>query len=318
VINSTYTHSFTLLKYLEQIDKLRSTVLTTAINPEIKQQLRWQATLDKTYALLAQNDKSTNNLSFNQFKKLLRNTLTPKYTSPQKQVYGYKKALDYIRFNWQIVDKKVTSKDLLKLYSIFGSGRLQNEKLSLDQLLEYLQAKSAHPILQSGIAYAEVIRFAPFTEDNLPLAHLLAYLFLYKSGFDFEGLLVFENHFKKDQNNYQNKLQQALKTSNLTDWLEYFAQSITSQLETVVKDISTKGKQPSQTQLPTNLTERQKEILALFDEPSVVITNRKIQHLFNISQITSSRDLAKLASLGLIATNGKGRSIHYTKFPKES
>ncbi len=45
----------------------------------------------------------------------------------------------------------------------------------------------------------------------------------------------------------------------------------------------------------------------------MTITNKKVQKLFKVSQITASRDLAKLASVGLLFTHGKGRSVYYTK-----
>ncbi len=62
-----------------------------------------------------------------------------------------------------------------------------------------------------------------------------------------------------------------------------------------------------------DLNERQKEIISLVDKPNSKISNKHVQKIFNVSQITASRDLAKLASLGLLFAISKGRSTFYTK-----
>ena len=49
-----------------------------------------------------------------------------------------------------------------------------------------------------------------------------------------------------------------------------------------------------------DLNERQKVILGILDQPGVSITNKTVQKRFKISQITASRDLSKLAILGLL------------------
>jgi Fic family protein len=53
--------------------------------------------------------------------------------------------------------------------------------------------------------------------------------------------------------------------------------------------------------------------MAIVDRPGTRITNKMVQKHFKVSQITASRELAKLATLGLIISIGKGRSIYYTK-----
>ncbi|MCX6732604.1 MAG: hypothetical protein NTV98_03635 [Candidatus Roizmanbacteria bacterium] len=51
----------------------------------------------------------------------------------------------------------------------------------------------------------------------------------------------------------------------------------------------------------------------LFSTPGAKVSNRMVQKKFKVSQITASRDLAKLADSGLIFAIGKGRSTYYTK-----
>ena len=70
------------------------------------------------------------------------------------------------------------------------------------------------------------------------------------------------------------------------------------------------------TRLPISffdLTERQKEIVRLSAHPEATLTNASLQKRFSVSQITASRDLARLTGLGLLFAHGRGRSIYYTK-----
>ena len=105
----------------------------------------------------------------------------------------------------------------------------------------------------------------------------------------------------------------ANQTRNLTLWLEFFAEGIINQLEEALKDIENLS---YKTTLPAaffNLNDRQKHILTFLEEPGSRITNKKVQNIFNISQITASRDLAHLKTLGLLISHGKGRSVYYTR-----
>jgi Fic family protein len=103
------------------------------------------------------------------------------------------------------------------------------------------------------------------------------------------------------------------QSNNLTVWLEYFALGIIVQLNKALEDIH---KNRFATTLPASywkLNERQREILLMLEQPGTRITNKSVQKMFGVSQITASRDLAKLASLGLLFVHGKGRSVFYIK-----
>ena len=83
----------------------------------------------------------------------------------------------------------------------------------------------------------------------------------------------------------------------------------------VAEDVITEAF-PYRVSLPATfweITTRQKEIMMYLENPTASVTNKTVQKLFNISQITASRDLARLANLGLLLAHGKGRSVYYTK-----
>lgn len=318
MINITYTHSFNLIRYLEQLDQLRVNLLLYPLHPQRKLEMRWHAAIARTYALLDQSETLASKTTIDQVRKFLSNQKSQTEDTKEQKVQAFKKAFDYIRFNWLLSDHPVTFQDVVKLHSSFSKSKLRVDRSLIDQFLDYIQVKKERPIVQAAVAYEEIIRLSPFSENNTPLAYLLSYLFLYKSGLNFDDYLVIENHFKKDETNYKNRLQEAVKSGNLTGWVEYFAQSIVSQLENILKDFDAQRDIPLSKDSLFTLSPRQKEMLALFDEPNLNLTNKKVQQLYKISQITASRDLAKLASIGLIIQNGKGRSIYYTRFPRKS
>ncbi|MEK7517565.1 MAG: hypothetical protein AAB583_03365, partial [Patescibacteria group bacterium] len=166
----------------------------------------------------------------------------------------------------------------------------------------YLEAKKENPIIQSAIVYTELIKMQAFTKKNEVIPLLISILFLYKYGYDFKGFLAYENTWLE-----KNSL-------SLTLWLEEFSENVLKQIELIDQSVS---KPNIILQDLSNsfweLNERQKSVLAFLDNPNVVITNRNIQKWHKVSQITSSRDLAKLTNLGFLFSHGKGRSVYYTK-----
>ncbi|OGK57462.1 hypothetical protein A3H83_03340 [Candidatus Roizmanbacteria bacterium RIFCSPLOWO2_02_FULL_39_8] len=62
-----------------------------------------------------------------------------------------------------------------------------------------------------------------------------------------------------------------------------------------------------------SLNSRQREIIQMLEDPKSRITNKQVQKKFSVSQITASRDLAKLTIVGVLFSHGKGRSTWYSK-----
>ncbi len=292
----SYNLSSSLVESLQRIENLRQKILLTPLSLKVELRLRFEAMINRVYWSLTLSD---NPLTKAEMVKLLTSDQSKKsLTQDQQEVLNYKKALDYISQNWLVSPDRVTPKVVTTLHGLACSGRLRGSEAELKQVLDYLQASSENPVVQAGVAQ--------ITAGNDCTARLLALLFLYKAGFDFRGLLVLEEYFRRDLVSFQQK-------TNLTLWLEYFAKGVATQLEKALEDIALSR---SKTDLPAsfwNLKDRQKEILTIMGQPGITITNKKVQKQFRVSQITASRDLSRLAQLGLIFARGKGRSIYYTK-----
>ena len=318
MLNLSYNLSSILRDRLQKIDLIRKDILLTPLSPKIELQMRWDIMIDRIYNSLALADSPltkpemikilTSNMVFEKDKNF------KKLSSEEENVLSYKRALDYISQHWLVPEKNVTVKDVLILYDIFYRGRLILPPSRIQEVLDYIQAHEDHPIIQAGVVCLGIVRIQPFSLGNGRLSRLLSYVFLYKNGYDVKGLIEFEKTWTADRQTYSEAIRIALEVTSITLWLEYFSNSVLTALAGAYRKINTLTSENVGVHSSFwELSDRQKSIINMLDQPGLTITNRKVQKHFGISQITASRDLSHLASLGILFTHGKGRSVYYTK-----
>lgn len=317
MLDFSYTLSEELKKDLQDLDFLRKDIALAPLSARTKLRLRWEAKINRIYWALLDTD---NPPSRKEIIKALTAPVKGRLKRPEQEVLNYKEVQDYIFQEWLATSRNVTPRTIINIHYIVykntGLGKItlsERNENSLRLLLDYLQSGQEHPIIQAGIAFVEILRIFPFSFGNDRIASLLSYLFLYKYGFDFRGFLVLEEYWHENQIELKRLLEEASSQKNLTSWLKFFTDGLVTQLEKAKKSVSS---QYPQLDIPISyfdLNDRQKGILNLLDEPNSTISNKKVQKLFKVSQITASRDLAKLVSLGTIFSHGKGRSTSYTK-----
>jgi hypothetical protein len=306
----SYAASSHLRESLQKIDVLRKNILLAILTPERELRFRWQATVERVFWSLSFLETP---LDKNEIVKLFKKP-REKQTKPiEQKALDCKKGFDYLTQEWIGSQEPVSPKTVIYLHGITCEGRLRVSQESLRSCLLYFQNTSEHPVIQASLIYSQIVSLSPFTKDNDKIASLLAYLFLYKAGFYCRGFLVLEEYFKRNLIDHQQILRQTEQADTQTLWIEFFAKAVENTLEKVSENISANK---TRLEVPTSmfkLNERQKEILALLENPEATITNRQIQKLFKTSAITASRDLAKLTTLELLFIHGKGRSVYYTK-----
>ncbi len=309
MLSLSYHLSGSLISSLEEINLLRQQILLTPLRPKLELRFRWEGLIDKIYWSL-----NLANISLNKREiiEILTIYTKKKLTPTQKDVLRYRYAFDYIYRDWSGSKKPLTSKTVLYLHELLAKGEIKTEA-SIKEVLDYLQTSTDHPVLQASIALIELMHLAPFTKGSAEVARLLAYIFLYKQGFDMRGMLVLEEYFRRDMKTYEEVMSRVTQDGNLTPWLEYVANGVILQLEKVKQKINEQAADGYLSAKAFELTERQQAILSVLDQPGSRITNKKVQKMFAISQITASRELAKLASIDLLFVHGKGRSVYYTK-----
>lgn len=312
-----YTISNEIIEKIHKAEKIRKEILLTPIQPKVERKLRWEATLQKIFWGLSLADTP---LSKENMLKILSSPPKKKMNNFEKDVLNYKKALDYIKEEWLASPQIVKADVLLKLYDIsckptFGSSKksFKEKKGKIEYLLNYLHTGNEHPIIQAGVAQIEIIKIAPFDYANRRVARLFTYLMLYKNGFDCKDLLVIEEYYRKDIVALKEALRSAFIQENLNTWLDYFTNGIVVQLEKALEKIK---EEKISIILPSSLWKLnpiQKRILEILENPEKKITNKEVQKIFGISQITASRYLSKMLRAGFLLSHGRGRSVFYTK-----
>lgn len=316
-MNLSYNISEHLKNYLSKIEKLRIDILTYPLSPKNELRLKWDANLERVIWSLSLTD---NPLSKTDVVKLLSSSVSKKRSNFEKDVINQKKAFGYIKENWTVTKNPINITAVKKLYDIacretYGpmSGLTEYSEKRIDTLFDYLEKGQDHPVIQAGIIQPEIIAIIPFDNGNGRVARLLSYLYLYRGGCDFREMLNLEEYYKRDIVTYKRMLEMSKIQGNLTLWLEYFAYGLGSGLEKALDTIKNLNFREETPAYYWKLNPRQRQILEQLEMPEKKITNKDVQKLFGVSQITASRDLARLASLGLLLANGKGRSVFYTR-----
>lgn len=313
--NLSYNLSPALQKSLQLFENTRRDILLTSLSPKTEMRLRWEMTIDKIYATLA---LSGNPLSKKTVYDILSHTPPKRPTRQQQEILNYKHALDVLRDQWLVNKRSVTftTVDSLAQYLYSNTDNayvyktLRTVQPGIQQLLEYIDQRSDHPLIDGATCCMQTVVIAGI--DIMRLGLTLLELFLHKSGVDVRGFLSLPDYWLRDRDTFDAIIRTTMSSGDFTKWLEYVAQSAVVQLEKVQQDLAQTG---FRTELPAKfweLNDRQRAILRILEQPGVIMTNKKVQKEFGISQITASRDLGKLAIQGLLYLHGKGRSIYYT------
>lgn len=291
----------TLKDQLAKVENLRKKILLTPVSPRTDMLLRWHAALAH---LTGWASLSNQPLTRDAILEIIDSTHTKTTTSLSTKVLNYKRCLDSIYLNWPANPDPATPATILELAQTLAVSHGSEKEIA--SLLAYLQAGEVNPLIQSAMAH---LYFYPNR-----LSYLASLLFLAKYGYDLRGWLSLEDYWSRDKDRYLKVIQQATESATVTLWLEYFCQAIIDQMEKVYASLAhpttTVDAQPFSFWY---LTDRQKAIVEQLNQPGISITNKKIQSVFKVSQITASRDLAKLVSLGVIFPHGHGRSTYYTR-----
>lgn len=308
--NFFYTVIPELKEKLERVKAVHDSIILILLTPKDEIKAQWEASINRiTHALLI-NGTTTSQQSVT---KILQPTKSRKTTDEERLVHGYKKAFDYTRQTWFASDKRFTEDTLKTILKPFKIPELTITHEKLEHILNFVQIQSEHPIVQASLSHALIQINQPFDNSNEHLATILPYLFLYKYGYSFRNMLDLEEYKIENKHLYEECMKTMKSSNNLSGIIEFYTNAVLQQSENIQKRLKEKKFDTEQQESFFHLTDRQKQILSLFDEPGLRLTNRKVQELFDVSQITASRDLAKLAELNLLFSSGKGRSVFYTK-----
>lgn len=311
MLSFSYTISLQLRETLNIVNRLRTQILTLPLPPKTETKLIWEGIAIRTWATLSLADYD---VPKHEVATILANPTGP--ARAITTILGLRSAYDFVHSQWRANPRQISLSALETLFTITHPRDTRLFAIvepSLKELLSYLDAQEEHPVIQAGIAHIHILTIPELPESGV-FARLVHYLFLAKYGFDTRGWVTPERVWQADTAAYTRLVAAYTHGDHtLTQWLEYIAQSMQTNLETLATDIRESRFHIEYPAAFWELSDRQKEILALMDTPDATITNRKAHKRFKVSQITASRDLSKLTSLGLLYPHGKGRSVYYTK-----
>ena len=104
-------------------------------------------------------------------------------------------------------------------------------------LVDWLnQDQQVHPVLVSGISQFQLVHIHPFLDGNGRTSRLLSTLCLYRAGYDFKRLFTISEYYDRDRAAFYRAIQSVRNSGmNMTGWLEYFVEGLTTQLAEVRK-----------------------------------------------------------------------------------
>lgn len=315
MISLSYTITPFLKEHLKTIETLRRSILLTPLSPSLELTFVWHATVDRLWGTL--------NLSgLKVTKKLIVETLaSPKKrpTALEDTILATKRVFDVIRHDWTGNAKPITQADVEEAATLLFPQHpaqilrdIDGKSRDLGRILSYLEVKPEHPVLAASMLHYGLLADPLSPLEDGRLARLLSGLVLAKSGYNVRSMIAPEAVLSETPQAYARSLASALRAPTITSWLEYYSKIILTAMERVADNVQ-KGSSQTPLEKVFSLNDRQKNILSLLENPATTVTNRAVSKRFRISQITASRDLAKLSSLGLLYPHGKGRSVYYTR-----
>jgi len=107
--------------------------------------------------------------------------------------------------------------------------------IMMAELVQWLnREQEIHPVLVSGIAQFQLVHIHPFLDGNCRTSRLLSTLFLYRSGYDFKRLFTISEYYDRDRRAFYRAIQSVRESGmDMTGWLEYFIEGLTTQLAEV-------------------------------------------------------------------------------------
>jgi hypothetical protein len=312
----TYTQTAELKNRLDTIDELRKNLLAVPLSGKNEMKFRWEAHATRIHSSLT---LARILFSRGQIVKIL-GSRTKHVPSDYQDVLRYQNALRYIEEYWSASPKPVIIHTITTIAQIALPNpvdvivrSIASVENPVKMTLDYLAMQHEHPVIQAGIALCIFSSDAGIPMDNGVVARLISAVFLAKYGYDCRGLLAPEKQWVAKTEEYETTLTAHHKDGHLNRWLTFYTVTLEEHLRERLQDLSDPKFRQEFPSSYWDLSERQKSILRFLEEPTNVITNAKVQSAYDVSQITASRDLSRLATLGLIVPHGKGRSVSYTR-----
>jgi len=184
--------------------------------------------------------------------------------------------------------------------------------IMMAELVGWLNSEQeVHPVLMSGIAQFQFVHVHPFVDGNGRTSRLLSTLCLYRAGYDFKRLFTISEYYDRDRPAFYRAIQSVRESGmDMTGWLEYFVEGLTTQLA----EVRNRGEQAIRRDVLVReygLSDRQAKALGhILEHGSLTIQD--FEHLFpEINRRSLQRDLKTMLDMDLLASEGATNRLIY-------
>lgn len=184
--------------------------------------------------------------------------------------------------------------------------------MMMAELVEWLsREQQLHPVLVSGIGQFQLVHIHPFLDGNGRVSRLLSTLCLYRAGYDFKRLFTISAYYDRDRPAFYRAIQSVRESGmDMTGWLEYFVEGLTTQLA----EVRERGAQAIRRDVlikEHGLSERQAKALGhILEHGSLTIQD--FERLYpKVNRRSLQRDLKVMLDMELLVSEGATNKLVY-------
>jgi len=184
--------------------------------------------------------------------------------------------------------------------------------IMMAELVNYLNSETGtHPMLVSGIAQFQLVHIHPFLDGNGRTSRLLSTLCLYRAGYDFKRLFTISEYYDRDRPAFYRAIQSVRQSDmDVTGWLEYFVEGLTTQLAEV-REQGEKAIRRDVLIKEHGLSERQAKALGhILEHGSLTIQDYE-RLCPEVNRRSLQRDLKTMVDMGLLISEGATNKLVY-------
>ena len=184
--------------------------------------------------------------------------------------------------------------------------------IMMAELVGFLSSETdTHPVLVSGIAQFQLVHIHPFLDGNGRTSRLLSTLCLYRAGYDFKRLFTISEYYDRNRQAFYKAIQGVREANmDMTGWLEYFVDGLSSQLDEV-KELGEMVIRRDVLAKEHALSERQARALDhILKNGSLTIKDFE-RICPEVNRRSLQRDLKAMVDKGLLAPDGATNKLDY-------
>ncbi|HBL16234.1 MAG: cell filamentation protein Fic [Elusimicrobia bacterium GWA2_69_24] len=182
----------------------------------------------------------------------------------------------------------------------------------MEDMVNWLRSEhGVNPVLEAGIAQFQIVHIHPFDDGNGRTSRLLSTLCLYRKGYDFKRLFTISEYYDRDRTSFYKAVQGVReKGMDMTGWLEYFTDGLSTQM----REVQEHGEQVIKTDVLVRkhaLNARQRLLVRLVMEKGALTIHELEGLCKGVPRRTLQRDLQGLVTAGLLVTEGATAKLRY-------